>query len=182
MCASSVWQLHVLFSFFFFNDTATTEIYTYRHTLSLHDALPISDRQHWPSAHFPEDGHFAIEVDKFHVALPPVHLHQHIVDETDEMPAVEAVGLDLERQQLRVGRVMGTFQVFDHIEPAGLEGRPVDPKGIDDIGADMRAVVDDDIAVPGEGLLSCIADIDADIGIAAAQLAAVRPEDRKSVE
>src|SRR5256885_17102641 len=29
-----------LFFFFFFNDTATTEIYT----LSLHDALPISDR------------------------------------------------------------------------------------------------------------------------------------------
>src|SRR3546814_20435311 len=26
----------------FFNDTATTEIYTYGHTLSLHDALPIS--------------------------------------------------------------------------------------------------------------------------------------------
>src|SRR6266508_7050456 len=33
--------------FFFFNDTATTEIYT----LSLHDALPISSRtvdSHWP--------------------------------------------------------------------------------------------------------------------------------------
>src|SRR2546429_6052584 len=30
----------MLFSFFFFNDTATTEIYT----LSLHDALPISAR------------------------------------------------------------------------------------------------------------------------------------------
>src|SRR3546814_16394752 len=27
----------------FFNDTATTEIYTYVHTLSLHDALPISE-------------------------------------------------------------------------------------------------------------------------------------------
>src|SRR3546814_18458544 len=26
---------------FFFKETATTEIYTYRHTLSLHDALPI---------------------------------------------------------------------------------------------------------------------------------------------
>src|SRR3546814_2821651 len=26
----------------FFNDTASTEIYTYVHTLSLHDALPIS--------------------------------------------------------------------------------------------------------------------------------------------
>src|SRR3546814_1445709 len=29
---------------FFFNYTATTEIYTYSHTLSLHDALPISSR------------------------------------------------------------------------------------------------------------------------------------------
>src|SRR3546814_7548017 len=27
--------------FFCFNDTATTQIYTYLHTLSLHDALPI---------------------------------------------------------------------------------------------------------------------------------------------
>src|SRR5213594_3434080 len=27
--------------FFFFNDTATTQIYTSAHTLSLHDALPI---------------------------------------------------------------------------------------------------------------------------------------------
>src|SRR2546427_10721618 len=37
-------------SFFFFNDTATTEIYT----LSLHDALPISqqrDRVQRPAAH-----------------------------------------------------------------------------------------------------------------------------------
>src|SRR5881392_4491398 len=30
------------FFFFFFNDTATTEIYTTHNTLSLHDALPIS--------------------------------------------------------------------------------------------------------------------------------------------
>src|SRR3546814_13018723 len=28
--------------FLFFHDTSTTEIYTYSHTLSLHDALPIS--------------------------------------------------------------------------------------------------------------------------------------------
>src|SRR5216110_4037711 len=34
----------MLFVFFFFNDTATTEIYTSSHTLSLHDALPISAR------------------------------------------------------------------------------------------------------------------------------------------
>src|SRR3546814_15055222 len=31
-------------SYFFFNDTATTEIYTYGHTLARHDALPISQR------------------------------------------------------------------------------------------------------------------------------------------
>src|SRR3546814_11822971 len=33
---------YIFFFFFFFNVTATTEIYTYCHTLSLHDALPIS--------------------------------------------------------------------------------------------------------------------------------------------
>src|SRR5210317_2119709 len=31
----------LVFLFFFFNDTATTEIYTLSYTLSLHDALPI---------------------------------------------------------------------------------------------------------------------------------------------
>src|SRR5713226_10632260 len=44
-CVSLV--LFCLFLFFFFNDTATTEIYT----LSLHDALPISRmkrRKDWP--------------------------------------------------------------------------------------------------------------------------------------
>src|SRR5260221_7008676 len=46
----------MFFLFFFFNDTATTEIYT----LSLHDALPISANERWqmprgPAAirHFP---------------------------------------------------------------------------------------------------------------------------------
>src|SRR3546814_11405815 len=38
---SSIPSCVAIFSFFF-NDTATTEIYTYGHTLSLHDALPIS--------------------------------------------------------------------------------------------------------------------------------------------
>src|SRR2546430_6058759 len=36
-------SLFLLFVFFFFNDTATTEIYT----LSLHDALPISKLIEW---------------------------------------------------------------------------------------------------------------------------------------
>src|SRR5690349_24393369 len=38
--ASLCYHSSFIFSFFFFNDTATTEIYT----LSLHDALPISSR------------------------------------------------------------------------------------------------------------------------------------------
>src|SRR2546425_7464773 len=38
--------LCVLFPLFFFNDTATTEIYT----LSLHDALPISPMSSWTPA------------------------------------------------------------------------------------------------------------------------------------
>src|SRR6266571_8416396 len=38
-----------LFSYyFFFNDTATTEIYT----LSLHDALPIFPKGHWTMRHY----------------------------------------------------------------------------------------------------------------------------------
>src|SRR5215471_21222418 len=44
MCASISYSLLTIF-FFFFNDTATTEIYT----LSLHDALPISPPHRWRS-------------------------------------------------------------------------------------------------------------------------------------
>src|SRR5216117_4549332 len=35
---------------FFFNDTATTEIYTRKDTLSLHDALPIFPKHDAPSS------------------------------------------------------------------------------------------------------------------------------------
>src|SRR5213080_2062732 len=38
----------VIINFFFFNDMATTEIYTPLYTLSLHDALPIYRRTHPP--------------------------------------------------------------------------------------------------------------------------------------
>src|SRR6059058_5554289 len=41
MCLQGCLVVFELF-FFFFNDTATTEIYTSLHTLSLHDALPLS--------------------------------------------------------------------------------------------------------------------------------------------
>src|SRR5258708_9239639 len=41
-CCSAIRSTTAVLPFFFFNDTATTEIYT----LSLHDALPISSA-HW---------------------------------------------------------------------------------------------------------------------------------------
>src|SRR2546422_11033566 len=60
MCMSA----QLLFVFFFFNDTATTEIYT----LSLHDALPISDRVELPAVGIQlVDG----EVDPVHPAWLP---------------------------------------------------------------------------------------------------------------
>src|SRR5258705_11159466 len=42
-----LYTLPSIFFFFFFNDTATTEIYT----LSLHDALPICRAQHADRSH-----------------------------------------------------------------------------------------------------------------------------------
>src|SRR3546814_3700508 len=46
--------------FFFFNDTATTDIYTYCYTLSLHDALPIY-----------------LATDLGHGAIPRERFHEH---------------------------------------------------------------------------------------------------------
>src|SRR6266511_4099219 len=49
VCARHHWSVdhrRLFMFFFFFNDTATTEIYT----LSLHDALPISGKPNPPSA------------------------------------------------------------------------------------------------------------------------------------
>src|SRR3546814_12498037 len=43
-----------MYFFFFFNVTATTEIYTYLHTLSLHDALPIADPASGATTHLLE--------------------------------------------------------------------------------------------------------------------------------
>src|SRR2546430_8372536 len=47
----------MLFSFFFFNDTATTEIYT----LSLHDALPISEHEPRADADVPHAAGIRLE-------------------------------------------------------------------------------------------------------------------------
>src|SRR5256885_9139560 len=57
MCCSSFRHAVRCFLFFFFNDTATTEIYT----LSLHDALPICARWRTGGWLFVERSHRATE-------------------------------------------------------------------------------------------------------------------------
>src|SRR2546429_4908457 len=58
--------------FFFFNDTATTEIYT----LSLHDALPISDRVPRPGLHPHPGGRTTLRGRRGHVRRDGVPLDQ----------------------------------------------------------------------------------------------------------
>src|SRR5260221_3214033 len=68
---------HHIYFFFFFNDTATTEIYT----LSLHDALPISLRERI------ED-------------LPDLIRHFFALAEKDGLPPKKLDTLALERQRV----------------------------------------------------------------------------------
>src|SRR3546814_19971440 len=58
---------------FFFNDTATTEIYTYLHTLSLHDALPISGPGAGAAARAGRAGDRFRQPDPQPVRIPPAH-------------------------------------------------------------------------------------------------------------
>src|SRR3989442_2816652 len=81
MFSSLVLPRSYIFSFFFFNDTATTEIYT----LSLHDALPISaDEQrahpaaeqpdaHQPAVHTPRRRRLAL------APVPPERLRRQVL-------------------------------------------------------------------------------------------------------
>src|SRR3546814_5377670 len=60
----------IYFFLCFFNDRAPPEIYTYVHTLSLHDALPISRLQHRGAAH-PCRGYRRCRADRPHPARRP---------------------------------------------------------------------------------------------------------------
>src|SRR3989442_14375089 len=72
-----------LISFFFFNDTATTEIYT----LSLHDALPIDvDRAQGPRK-WDVDGHEYVDYWMGHGALFLGHCHPAVVRAVQEQMA-----------------------------------------------------------------------------------------------
>src|SRR6195256_1755704 len=81
--------------FFFFNDTATTEIYT----LSLHDALPILDRRIAERRTFP-----AIDVQRSGTRKEEILLSKEELNKVyllrnflADMPPVEAIEFLLER-------------------------------------------------------------------------------------
>src|SRR5258707_7397467 len=81
-------------AFFFFNDTATTEIYT----LSLHDALPISDRSSTPRKVTP----FSVPVE-LNTSPPPVSC---------TVPISEEHTAELQSRQYLVCRLLLATEIF----------------------------------------------------------------------
>src|SRR5688572_31059019 len=94
----------MILSYFFFNDTATTEIYT----LSLHDALPISylppDKQKFRSAAFTPDG---LKV----VAAAEQRLMVLDADSQEELAAVD-LGEDRKSTRLNSSHSQISYAVF----------------------------------------------------------------------
>src|SRR3712207_6966912 len=87
----------MLFLFFFFNDTATTEIYT----LSLHDALPISADIHHALAHRQRrvgylSGHGLAQLGNAEVTQSAV------VDDVIEEFGVHIIGQTVDRKSTRL--------------------------------------------------------------------------------
>src|SRR5213082_1586596 len=104
--------------FFFFNDTATTEIYTVSDTLSLHDALPISRDQRLElrrASEMPPRDHRAV--------LEP-EVEQVAVDEE----RVAQIGHGVEegvKTGLDCGRDLSQVSVGDHEHARGWHGPKV---------------------------------------------------------
>src|SRR2546430_14491101 len=113
----------LIFFFFFFNDTATTEIYT----LSLHDALPISDH-----------------VGGREVVAPGEH--------RDDAVGVRIEGAD---EYVQVGRVVGDFRLGRELGRVALAGPPLlksgNRLGLPPHGIVVAPVNDRRVGGPGGG-------------------------------
>src|SRR3712207_6986387 len=93
--------------FFFFNDTATTEIYT----LSLHDALPICGRGQASQAPDPADpGREQVHCCR-HNCLRQLHHHHHPRDVPAPIAAWQAV-LDRKSTRLNSSHANISYAVF----------------------------------------------------------------------
>ena len=84
------WGYTGLFYFFFFNDTATTEIYT----LSLHDALPISTHLGDARVVLEDQADFAFDIlflDAYSSDAVPVRSEEHTSELQSPVPISYAV-------------------------------------------------------------------------------------------
>src|SRR3712207_7850584 len=97
--------------FFFFNDTATTEIYT----LSLHDALPISTTDageallglYWLVANLADAGPLALLVDDLQWVDPrSLDLLEFLAPRVRELPRSEEHTSELQSRQYLVCRLL----------------------------------------------------------------------------
>src|SRR2546428_9116996 len=117
--------LIIFFFFFFFNDTATTEIYT----LSLHDALPISDRL----------GARLRQSQRAHLALLDEALHRahRFLDWHVGVDPVLVIKIDDVDAQALEARVAGLHDIFGPAVDALLA---VGALGLAELGGDDRLV------------------------------------------
>src|SRR3546814_11191414 len=103
---------------FFFNDPATTEIYTYLHTLSLHDALPISHRV---GVDRPA-GEGAVQVDHVHPGAAGVAERARLCR---RVVVVDRGGIHGAAQQAHELAVIEVDRrVTDHVAASGEEAGP----------------------------------------------------------
>src|SRR3546814_5332622 len=90
--------MFLIFFCFFFNDTAHTAIYTYGHTLSLHDALPIYGQVALPL--HAALGHHRVELEDAPAdrRLEVRPLRQGLVEAplADQAPGTDGVGEDVD--------------------------------------------------------------------------------------
>src|SRR2546425_11153094 len=103
---------HLSLFFFFFNDTATTEIYT----LSLHDALPISDQPGEPLAAARPGENAELHLREAELGPGVIGGDAVAAGESELEPAAEARTVDPDRD--RLGEAGHTPQ---HLLPLGRE-------------------------------------------------------------
>src|SRR3712207_8531848 len=93
-----------MYLFFFFNDTATTEIYT----LSLHDALPIS--VHWTELTNPDGGYFRGKIEGPSRDMRDARKVRFVIDDDDETVPSEI--LDRKSTRLNSSHANISYAVF----------------------------------------------------------------------
>src|SRR5436305_8867323 len=111
------WPILLAFILFFFNDTATTEIYT----LSLHDALPILDRSG------PDDRDFD------HDIVKTFRFHARSEEHTSELQSRPHLVCRLLLEKKKPSCSMGCRPLFRHriawalsaLPPAPFSSRPL---------------------------------------------------------